>query len=652
MRRFAAAALLAVSTLTVAPASASAVGGPCAGPPAPAGQSGTWAASIDIGQPAPGTVGGLYTQRGWSGWGTSHLYDPGCVEKAVRGIAGITPNPAAKAVKKDPFVLASEWELKVAALAGAAATALIRAATAPGAIWEALDVGEAGVRAVAGWHILASWLTFTMLAVGVWVMARARRDTLAQTWSQTLTALLFLAGGVFAAGWQVSVGPSIDAAITSTYRAAGQVATASDDPAAGFGDFYTERVMLPVWGAIHLGPNWQAVEEFAPRLYAAQSWTRAEEAAAKTDPAERERIVAAKAADYRTVVGEVAAKYPDAYAHLAGDTGRDARAATGLVGDLFAAVILMVVLPLAGFMAASRLVIRYGFAAWPGASVILAHPYAQAAGRVYVSEIVKWAGIGVGSTAGLVAFLRVISDVMGAPVAWVPRAIAASGLCLLLTWLWKHKRSDLTAKMRLQREAAAARYAWNSSPVRASRDAAAGAAGRAREAVRPVAADVGAGLKSAARESGANAVAASRAAARSARDGAAAGRARVAEVVASRRTRAARANSARIDPVAIPRKAGPEAVSQVVSRFRQSRPTAGSLWVREHVEVARRARPVVKAATKSTGSVARVSVSRAGVAAARMGKGAATASTGGVATAARVAAAVASVKRKKAGAKA
>ena len=642
MKRTLAVLALTVAAVTAAPSPASAAGGPCAAPPKPAGQAGTWASGVDLGQPAPGTEGGLYTQRGWAGWGKSHLYDVGCLERAGRAVAGLNPAPAGKVAKQDPFSTIAGWEMGLAAFGGAVGTVVVRAASTPGDIWAAIDVGERGVRAVAGWHILASWLTWTMLAIGVWVMMRSRRDTLAQTWSQTFTAGVFLAAGVLVAGWQVSVGPSIDAAVTGTYQAAGQAATGQHDPAAGFGDFYAEKVMLPVWGAVHLGPDWQAVDEFAPRLYAAATYNRAEEAAALADPAERSRLEDAKQRDYRKVVDELAGKYPDAYSNLAGDTGRDRRAASGMVGVIFAALILMVVMPLAAFMAASRAIIRYGFAAWPGASVILAHPLAQAAGRVYAREFAKWGAIGVGSTVGLVATMRVIGDVMAAPVGWVPRAIAASGLCLLLVWLWQTKRDDLTKKLHLEKERATVRAVRDSRPARAARGAASSAASGARERARGAAASGAAGVKT-------HSVQAVRAAGRVARGASTAGRARVSEVVASRRARRVRAAAANVDPVTVPRKADPAMVSSLAARAKAGRPTRESLWVREQVEVARRTGLPVKAARKATGSVARVSTTRA---VSRLGKTTTSASTGGVATAARMASAIASIKRRKAGVKA
>ena len=104
-------------------------------------------------------------------------------------------------------------------------------------------------------------------------------------YAENATAAVIVLSGFLVAGWQVGPGPSVDRAVTAVWAAVGQASTGSSDPAAAFGDFWVDHVMVPTYGVVHLGPSGDAADKYAERLWQAQSYTRAEEAAALSDPA-------------------------------------------------------------------------------------------------------------------------------------------------------------------------------------------------------------------------------------------------------------------------------------------------------------------------------------------------------------------------------
>lgn len=653
------AAVLAVFVLAVTGATAAAgapadPGGWCSTSPTPTGNGDTLGGALDLGAP-PATAqgGGTYTRTGWAGWGSPHIFDPGCGEKLARWVAGkVTTGAVDGLVKADPYNTVAGWYLGGAAVIGAGLTLLVRAATEPGVVWDAIDLGEGAARSVAGWHIYAAWVTSSFLAVGLWFLARARKDSLDKVWSQNATALLMLVTGLIVAGYQVSVGSSVDAAIQGTFRASGQVATGAPSPSSAFADMYVDGILLPGWSVVHLGMDLGAVEEFGPRLYAAATMTRAEEAAVAADPAAKKRLAEAKDRDYRQVAAEVKAKYPDAYDHLAGRPDmRDARMGWALLVLVLVLPLAVVVAVLAGAVAFARITLRYAFAVWPGVSVIVSHPVLQAWGRVFATEVVKWLWLGCLSVVAMVGYLRVVTGIVTAPqqIPWMARLIAAFGLSVWLIWLWRRKRSDLIGKARLEREAATVRWANQTARdayrrVRGrdddrSESRGARASGTTDDAPPSPARDMSSDVHASLSGTGPDVP-----------DAPAGG---VREVVAERAARKAHEEARAVDVARVPVKAATADVSAAAARLASARPSESTLARRESAALtARTARalPAKRAATATT-SVQSTSRAAVRVAANRIGKRAAattaTVTTGPAAGAARIAAAATAIKSRR-----
>lgn len=475
-RRILAAAVLAVAAFVAAPAAADAVPLPnpaelCSAAPEPEKSSQTIAGAIDIGAPSPTTSGGGYTQRGMGGF-ASHLYNPGCFARGTEILGEHFGNTsgaglAAKSVTGPSRITTAL--MAVLEIAGTVGVLLLRLATAPGVIWDALTAGEQAARAVAGWPTFMAWVTFGCVGVGLWLMGRSRKTTsLAETWSTNATAAVIVLSGFLVAGWQVGPGPSVDRAVTAVWAAVGQASTGSSDPAAAFGDFWVDHVMVPTYGIVHLGPSGDAADKYAERLWQAQSYTRAEEAAALADPAVDADLVRRKKADYRAVAEEVKASDPAAYKRLSGE-GQDSRPAWALLSVLLTLPTNAVVSVCAAGAAVARFVARYGVAIWPAVAVLTMHPSLHGWGRTYASEFGRFLLLGALSLAGLGAYMPVMSAIVNADgVPWLARMIGAAGLTAFVIAMWK-RRDELAKKAHIHRQVAAVEAAANASVHAASR---------------------------------------------------------------------------------------------------------------------------------------------------------------------------------------
>ena len=612
----------------------------CAEPPTAEGNSDTVTGGLDVFAPDRPAGDGLYSRYGWAGWGTT-TYDPGCMDKALSWIGTHVdgaPGTAARAMSQEngPNKTAG-WLVAAAVFILGALTTVVRLAVGPASVWQVFDTVEASIRSVTGVGFLLAFLAAALIVSGLWFMARHRRDPLGLVVSQSWTIVLLIGAGVAVGAYQVTVAPSVGGAVQDTYAAAGQVSTGQGDvdPGTAVADALTEGVLLKGWGVIHLGPDMDAVNLYAERLYAASAFTRDEDARAKADPKVYESLIEQKRRDYKTVAGDVKTTHPAAYRVL---EGRDSDPRVGWALGLFILTALIAAVGgiAAGIVVACRVGIRLVFGAWPGIAVFTLHPYLQKYGVFIAALVPKMVAASIVAAAFLVAYIRVTALVMAGSQSWFELMLSAGVLAAVLLWLWK-RRQSLAKAAGAAAEARAAERAAETTRNQAAHayEAAAQRATRryGHDPDDPAYAPIGDVLAPPKAEQTVQA-----------------DPDKVSAVVQAGQAATAteRARTVTPDTHSIPAKADPAAVATVAARFGTGRPTERYLAAREHAALLARSRPLpVKATASTVTQVATSTAARKAVAAtvARKSTTAATTAVAAAVPAARPVAALTKLKR-------
>jgi len=178
-------------------------------------------------------------------------------------------------------------------------------------------------------RIFSAWGGLALAAVGLWLLWGSRRGDFSDAAATAGWAVFVMVLVTAVAAWPLKASTAADRALTSTL---GQVSAAmsaespgdSRDPARRASGVLTRTVLYEQWLRGTLGSaDSETARRHGPALYRARalSWQEAE--AVRTDPAQRERILAAKARLWVDTAAQVQREDPDAYQYLTGKKGTE-----------------------------------------------------------------------------------------------------------------------------------------------------------------------------------------------------------------------------------------------------------------------------------------------------------------------------------------
>lgn len=399
---------------------------------------------IDFGQ-ASGD--GIYATYRYAGW-RSHLYNPGCADAAIGALAGKiggTVGMVGEAVTEEGGSnKTTNIVLGGARLGVALSVAATRIGFGEYPVWDVLDQVTEAARVTFGRAVLAAFLSLGLIVSCLWLVTRRRLE-----WGAFGTALWRMVGitalGMVLIGWNGTVGAQYDDMTNETHRIA-TAAVTNDQSGLQAGDVLGEALMakayMPLWGAVHLGWDADAITTYAPRLHAASTFTVTEAQRVAGDQGAYDDLAEQKRKDYDTVADEIAKSHPASYRTL---EGKDA---SGRV--LFAALLALVVLSVAvvtGFAAflvfAARVIVRVGAGIYPILVAALQFPALQKWGIGIPALVLRWAAVGVVATVASVAFHRVLvvavlTDGTGSVFQRVT-ALTFVNVALIVGWLNREK---------------------------------------------------------------------------------------------------------------------------------------------------------------------------------------------------------------------
>lgn len=419
----------------------------CKQPPTP---QGPWLAdTIDPGPTTPGSD--EYSLYGYAGYRIIP-YDAGCEDMmrrfAVDQIPGQAADIARLITSDGAATQAGDRFLTAGTFIAAVVSFIARTVFGGGQAFAFLDPIMQSMRLVSGINAIVAFGAFTLAALGLWIMWR--RLTFDRAVQVVTKATFVICVGIAAALWNGNIGPYLDQAVTSTYRAAVGVTDTQNvtDVGGVVGDVLVNHVIFPAWSAAMLGDG---MEDYGRRLHAASTFTRAEWQRVQSDPAEMDRLTTAKNEDWAAVAEEVKTQHPAAYANMATTENRNWAFIPGVA--LMAVLGVAVVAGfLGGIAGAGMVLLRILFGAMPLVALVSVMPWFRTVFDVVWSKIKTWVVATPAATLGFVAYLTVILRPIGtSEQPYIVKAgayVLAAGVAVAL-WHWRH---EVLSRLKIEKD--------------------------------------------------------------------------------------------------------------------------------------------------------------------------------------------------------
>ncbi|MFC5175627.1 hypothetical protein [Nocardioides taihuensis] len=352
----------------------------------------------------------IYQQYGYAGlrW---HTYDLGCGPEAMRQPDAVIGTAM------------SNWAMQAPLALTALTGSLTKVAFNPSFL-TGLDPSVEQVSTALHDSLFASWIPVVIAALGVLIIFKARRASLATTAAAVGWALMVILITTALFRWPVEAGHAADDTVTSTL---GAVVSELDghggnvDPGTAVASGVHDQILYRSWLAGTLGSaDSETARKYGPELFRSQALTWREAAVLESDPEEGQQIIEDKQDAWKSTAERIEDEDPEAYEYL---TGR--RSETRIGYAMLATVGTFLALPFlllsALLLVGCYLIVRLGVMLFPAFATLGAFPasrglvvgLARTVGAAVINAIIF--GVGAGVT---VAVLGLLLDPQGAP-AWL-----------------------------------------------------------------------------------------------------------------------------------------------------------------------------------------------------------------------------------------
>lgn len=211
--------------------------------------------------------------------------------------------------------------------------------------------------------VLGIGLPLGVIVVGVIVALASMRAA----YDETLRRVLIVVGCVAAAVFTLVFPATAATKVDSAARSVADVAQTGFSTQAS--DLIVRNSLYPTWLAGNFGSaDSPTAKEYGPRLLDATTYTWSDVKKMEADPAARQRIMAAKNADFKTIAAEVQKKDPAAYAAMTGKD--DTRTSAAVLGAVWVAIMGFFVAVAGLIMVLGRLIMLAMVIATPLATVV------------------------------------------------------------------------------------------------------------------------------------------------------------------------------------------------------------------------------------------------------------------------------------------
>ena len=353
----------------------------------------------------------IYEQYGYAGlrW---HTYDLGCGPDATRHPEAVIGTAV------------SNWLMQLPIALTAMTGSITQAAFAP-TFLSAFDSSLEGVSTALHDSLFVSWIPFVFAALGLLIIFKARRASMASSAAAVGWALIVVLIAAALFRWPVEAGRAADATVTETL---GAVVSRLDgngsdiDPGTAVASSVNESILYRVWVAGTLGsPDSRTARKYGPALFDAHALTWREARVLERDPDRGKEIIEHKQEQWETVADKIEDEDPEAYEYLQGmhSETRVGYAILATLGVFFALpFLLMSALLLIGCFLIVRLAVMF----FPAFATLGAFPATRGLitglGRIVGAAVVNSIvfGIGAGIT---IALLGILMQPGGGAPSWL-----------------------------------------------------------------------------------------------------------------------------------------------------------------------------------------------------------------------------------------
>jgi hypothetical protein len=339
---------------------------------------------------APGSTTTIYEQYGYAGlrWNT---YDLGCGADVARSPDAVIGTAM------------SNWAMNVPVSFAALTSSVTGAAFEP----SFLGVFDPMISNVSGTlydRLFSPWVPVILLLVGVILVLRARRSSLASTAAAVGWAVVVLILATVLFRWPVMAGHFADQTVTSTVGGVVGGLNGNDrdtPPAVAASSSVHESIFYNNWLAGEFGSaDSPTARKYGPGLFKSQALTWREAAILQSDPERGQQIIEDKRERFEEIAEQVQEEDPAAYEYLTGHQS-DTRVGYAILGTVATLLALPFLLVSALLLIGSFLVVRLAVMLFPAFATLGLFPPARGivigTGRVVGAALVNAVVFGVGA---------------------------------------------------------------------------------------------------------------------------------------------------------------------------------------------------------------------------------------------------------------
>ncbi|HET9658370.1 MAG TPA: hypothetical protein VFP72_23665 [Kineosporiaceae bacterium] len=262
------------------------------------------------GNPPTSTV---YEEYHWAGaqW---RNYDLGCGPDAARDMGD------------SAWGVMADGSLQTLTAVSSLTVGVTRYGFEPQRITGVLDPVGKVMRSAFGGYLYPSLIGYSIIATGLLILWRVRRDTTRQAAEHAGWAFMITVAATGALAWAFSLGPLVDQGLTQVLNVASQATAQIAPGSAGaesagdnLGASVQHAIVYETWLAGQFGrTDSPAAKKYGPELWRASAFTRAEVDAIIADPSKAAPLVEQKQNAYKAAAAAVQSEDPAAYEYLAG----------------------------------------------------------------------------------------------------------------------------------------------------------------------------------------------------------------------------------------------------------------------------------------------------------------------------------------------
>jgi hypothetical protein len=272
--------------------------------------------------------------------------------------------------------------------------------------------------------VFDQWAAVVVVAMGFLIIWRARKAPLASTTAAIGWALLVMMIATVLFRWPVAAGQVADQSVSTTLATvSGGLNGHGPDGQAQAGHEATanlhEALLYKAWlGGTFGDANAEVAQKYGPKIFDAQALTWSQAQTLQTDPAQGQRIIAAKQQEFKDAATAVQAEDPDAYEYLVGRRS-DSRVGYSMLAAVAALCAVPFLIMSALLVIGALVIVRFGVMLFPAFATLGLFPTMRhliiGIGNTMAAAVINALIFGIGSAVMVKGMGVVLDPATGLP---------------------------------------------------------------------------------------------------------------------------------------------------------------------------------------------------------------------------------------------